>query len=54
MANHGFWQAPEIIPSIVYSDLSQAIEWLERVFGFRERVEAAAQAIGRELRMKPV
>ena len=34
------WEAPDLVPSITYSDLPRAIEWLERVFGFRERREA--------------
>jgi len=40
MADNGLWQAPDIVPSIAYSDLSRAAEWFERVFGFRERAEA--------------
>jgi uncharacterized glyoxalase superfamily protein PhnB len=31
------WIAPDIVPSIKYTDLPRAIEWLTRVFGFRER-----------------
>ena len=34
------WDAPDIVPSITYADVPRAIEWLERVFGFREREEA--------------
>ena len=34
------WQAPDLVPAITYDDLPRAIEWLRRVFGFRER-EAA-------------
>jgi len=40
MANSDLWKAPDLVPSIQYSDLSRAVEWFERVFGFRERVEA--------------
>lgn len=40
MAREELWDAPEIVPSITYADLPRAIEWLERVFGFRERTEA--------------
>jgi uncharacterized glyoxalase superfamily protein PhnB len=40
MANNEMWDAPEIVPSITYEDLPRAIEWLKRVFGFRERSEA--------------
>jgi len=35
-----FWDAPDIVPSITYADLPRAIEWLQRVFGFRERADA--------------
>ena len=34
------WSAPDIVPSITYSDVPRAVEWLERVFGFRERGHA--------------
>jgi uncharacterized glyoxalase superfamily protein PhnB len=34
------WDAPDIVPSITYADLPRAIEWLQRVFGFRERAVA--------------
>ena len=40
MANDELWDAPDIVPSIMYVDLPRAIEWFERVFGFRERAEA--------------
>jgi uncharacterized glyoxalase superfamily protein PhnB len=40
VANSKMWIAPDIVPSITYSDVPRAIAWLERVFGFRERVEA--------------
>jgi uncharacterized glyoxalase superfamily protein PhnB len=40
MTNSDLWKAPDLVPSIQYSDLSRAVEWFERVFGFRERVEA--------------
>jgi hypothetical protein len=40
MANNRLWDAPGIVPSIMYTDLPRAIEWLERVFGFRERSAA--------------
>jgi uncharacterized glyoxalase superfamily protein PhnB len=38
--NNKMWDAPDIVPSITYTDIPCAVEWLERVFGFRERVEA--------------
>jgi uncharacterized glyoxalase superfamily protein PhnB len=40
MANNKMWKAPDVVPSITYSDVPRAVEWLERVFGFQERVEA--------------
>jgi uncharacterized glyoxalase superfamily protein PhnB len=40
MATSDFWNAPDVVPVITYSDLPRAIEWLERVFDFRERAEA--------------
>lgn len=43
MTNHEtkrMWDAPDIVPAISYTDVPRAVEWLVRVFGFRERVEA--------------
>jgi uncharacterized glyoxalase superfamily protein PhnB len=40
MANNEYWDTPDIVPSITYTDLPRAIEWLQRVFGFRERSDA--------------
>ena len=40
MASSKMWRAPDIVPSITYSDLPGAVGWLERAFGFRERAEA--------------
>ena len=40
MASSEMWDAPDIVPTITYADLPRAIEWLHRVFGFNERVEA--------------
>ena len=34
------WDAPDVVPSISYTDVPRAVEWLVRVFGFGERVEA--------------
>ena len=39
MANTEMWSAPDIVPAIAYSDVPRAVEWLVRVFGFRERVK---------------
>lgn len=33
----GMWSAPDVVSSLKYTDLLRAIEWLTRVFGFRER-----------------
>ena len=38
--NSAMWSAPDIVPSITYADVPRAVEWLERVFGFRERGDA--------------
>jgi uncharacterized glyoxalase superfamily protein PhnB len=40
MTDYELWNAPDVVPSITYSDLPRAIEWLERVFGFHERSNA--------------
>ena len=40
MTNNEMWNAPDIVPTITYSDLPRAVEWLQHVFGFRERAEA--------------
>jgi uncharacterized glyoxalase superfamily protein PhnB len=40
MAIPELWKAPDIVPILTYSDLPRAVEWLERVFGLRERTEA--------------
>jgi uncharacterized glyoxalase superfamily protein PhnB len=39
MSDSELWKVPDVVPSITYTGLPQAIEWLERVFGFRERSE---------------
>ncbi len=40
MEANELWNAPDLVPSITYLDLPRAIEWLVRVFGFRERADA--------------
>lgn len=40
MGNIEMWKSPSVVPSISYKDLDEAIEWLTRVFGFRERSES--------------
>jgi uncharacterized glyoxalase superfamily protein PhnB len=49
MSNNEMWNAPDIVPSITYTDVSRAIEWLERVFGFRERSAARLKWPGGEM-----
>lgn len=43
MANNEMWDAPDIVPSITYADVPRAIEWLERVFGFRGATHVAGR-----------
>jgi len=40
MAHNEMWDAPDIVPTITYSNLPRAVEWFQRVFGFREREDA--------------
>ena len=40
MSSERLWNSPDVVPQLTYADLPLAIEWLGRVFGFRERVEA--------------
>ena len=40
MASIEYWDAPDIVPSITYTDVPHAIEWLQRVFGFHDRADA--------------
>jgi uncharacterized glyoxalase superfamily protein PhnB len=40
MARNEMWNAPDIVPTLTYTNLARAIDWLQRVFGFRERKEA--------------
>lgn len=40
MANTEMWDSPDIVPAIMYADVPHAVEWLGRVFGFRERAAA--------------
>ena len=47
MASQEMWDAPDIVPSITYADIPRAIEWLERVFGFRGARTGAADVAGR-------
>jgi PhnB protein len=49
MADSKMWDAPDIVPAITYSDVPRAVEWFQRVFGFRERVEARLEWPGGSL-----
>jgi uncharacterized glyoxalase superfamily protein PhnB len=40
MTDSGMWDAPDVVPSLTYTDVPRAVAWLERVFGFRERADA--------------
>lgn len=40
MTSDELWDAPDIVPELMYTDVPRAVEWLERVFGFRERAAA--------------
>jgi len=40
MASSDLWSTPDVVPTLTYADLPRAIEWLGRVFGFRERAGA--------------
>jgi uncharacterized glyoxalase superfamily protein PhnB len=40
MANTELWKAPGMVPCLAFKDVPTAVQWLSRVFGFRERSEA--------------
>src|SRR4029453_5423749 len=40
MSDAPLWKTPVIVPTLTYEDVPKAVEWLERVFGFRERADA--------------
>jgi len=40
MSTSDRWKTPDVVPTITYSDVSRAVDWLARVFGFRERTDA--------------
>ncbi len=40
MSDDRLWKAPAIVPTLTYEDVPKAVEWLQRVFGFRERAAA--------------
>lgn len=40
MESSELWNAPGLVPSLAYKDVTRAAQWLARVFGFRERKDA--------------
>lgn len=46
MAGNQLWDSPAIVPSLAYEDVPNAVEWLSRAFGFRERAEARLSGHG--------
>ncbi|HSA54607.1 MAG TPA: VOC family protein [Gemmatimonadaceae bacterium] len=40
MGSTELWKAPGLVPSLAYRDVPDAVRWLNRAFGFRERSEA--------------
>jgi uncharacterized glyoxalase superfamily protein PhnB len=42
-----------VLPHLVYEDVETAIEWLSRVFGFREHYRHGQPAQGAQLRLGP-
>jgi uncharacterized glyoxalase superfamily protein PhnB len=46
MGERALWKAPGLVPSLAFKDVPRAVEWLSRVFGFRERTEARLSGPG--------
>jgi uncharacterized glyoxalase superfamily protein PhnB len=46
MGERALWKAPGLVPSLAFKDVPRAVEWLSRVFGFRERTEARLKSPG--------
>ena len=46
METKQLWKAPDLVPSLAFKELPAAVEWLSRVFGFRERSEARLSYAG--------
>lgn len=42
MSEEGSTSDPEVTPYLLYEDVAQALDWLARAFGFRERLRFAA------------
>jgi uncharacterized glyoxalase superfamily protein PhnB len=40
MTENKLWQAPTIVPVLVYDDVPRSVDWLCKAFGFRERADA--------------
>ena len=40
MRSAEMWKASDVVPTLTYTNLSAAIEWLQRVLGFSERANA--------------
>jgi uncharacterized glyoxalase superfamily protein PhnB len=46
METRELWKAPDLVPSLAFTDVPAAVQWLSRVFGFRERSEARLSGPG--------
>src|SRR4029450_7715213 len=40
MSDAPLWTTRVVVQTLTYEDVPKAVEWLERVFGFRERADA--------------
>ena len=40
METRELWKSPGLVPSLAFKDVPTAVQWLSRVFGFRERSDA--------------
>ena len=49
MGTKELWKAPGLVPSLAYKKVPAAVQWLSRVFGFRERSEARLSWTGGHL-----
>ena len=48
MPDPKLWKSPDLVPTLHYRDLPNAVAFLERVFQFRERIEARLSWCGGE------
>ena len=46
MSTKSMWRTPDIVPTLAYDDVPAAVDWLSRVFGFKERMEARLYSNG--------